>query len=151
MIALLTGVGFTMTGCYDDPHYYGHRSVRGGYYASAPAPYYGGYDPYGYSPYGYGYGSGIGIGVSSYRSGYRDRPYYGRDPYYGRNRYNRNRGYYRNTDRRNWDGRRRRDRDRSWEGRPRGERRASGERNRAIRRSTAPAQPDGERVEAQPE
>ena len=141
---LLSGTVFTVTGCYDDPHYYGRRGVRAGYYASygGPGPYYG-YDPY---PYGYGYGSGIGIGVSSYRShpGYYRRPYYRRG-YYGRS------GYNRRYDRgRNWE--RRGDRDRrgdrrSWE------RRARGERGRALRRSTAPAQQQdaGRPADTQPE
>ena len=140
VLALLTGIGFLATGCYDDPYYYGHRNVRAGYYASyvAPAPYYA-YDPY---AYGYGYGPGVGIGISSYRS----YPAYGRRPYYGRYRYGRS-GYYRRSDGTNWDRRGYRNRDR------RGERRATSGSNRVIRRSTAPAQTDrrGAPVETQPE
>ena len=139
---LLATVGFLATGCYDDPYYYGHRSVRAGYYA-APAPYYG-YDPY---PYGYGYGTGVAIGVSSYRGGYRyaGRPYYG-DRYYGRSRYYRGDRHYRGSDgRRSWERRRYRNRDRS------SERPARGERNRVIRRSTAPETEYRAPVETQPE
>ena len=142
LAVLMAGLTFAGTGCYDDPHYYGHRGVRAGYYASyaAPAPYYA-YDPY---PYGYGYGPGVAIGVSSYRS----HPGYGRRPYYGRGDYRR--GYDgrrydgRRYDRRRWDGRRARSRDRS-EGR-----RATSER-RVIRRSTAPVEQERVPLERQPE
>ncbi|HSH38924.1 MAG TPA: hypothetical protein VK993_09070 [Chthoniobacterales bacterium] len=66
VVLLLSGTAFVASGCYDDPHYYGRRGVRTGYYASygGRGAYYG-CDRY---PYGYGYGAGIGIGVSSYRS-----------------------------------------------------------------------------------
>ena len=139
---LLTGVAFVSSGCYEDPRYYGHRTVRTGYYASygAPSPYYG-YEPY---PYGYGYGSGIGIGVSSYRGGrYYDRPrYYGRryDRRYDRRRYDRRRY----GDRRRWDRRDSGERRRSWDRRDR-------RRSRAINQSTAPAQQSYAPAGTQPE
>ena len=138
VIALLSGVAFTGTGCYDDPYYYGQRRVvRAGYYA--PAPYHYGYDPY-YSPYGYGYGTGVGIGVSSYRSYSRYRP-----RYYGRGDYRRGGYYRRDGGRRDWD--RRGSRDRRWDRRAQAQ---SG--SREVRRSTsAPRRGTDERVERQPE
>ena len=122
IVLLLGGTAFAGSGCYDDPHYYGRRGVRTGYYASygAPGPYHG-YDPY-YD--GYGYGPGVGIGVSSYRSypGYYRRPYYRRG-YDGR------RGYYRNYGRgRNWERRGDRDGRRTWERRGRSDRRRGDDR-----------------------
>ena len=125
MVLLLAGVGFFATGCYDDPGYYGHRPVRAGYYASYGDPYYG------YDPYGYGYGPGVGVGV------YRSRPAYVRRPYYARRDYYRRGGYYRRSgDRREWDRRGSGDRRRNIERRGRRDR----DRDRAIRRSTAPDQ-----------
>jgi hypothetical protein len=148
--ALLLGTaGFALTGCYDDPHYYGHRSVRTGYYASygAPGPYYGYGGPYAYDPYygGYGYGSGIGIGVSSYRSYSR----YGRRPYYrrggdGRWGYRRS-GDGRRYDRRDWGGRRRSGDRNRWE------RRSSSRGGQAIRQGAAPVRQEGAPIEEQRE
>lgn len=148
---LLAGAGFGLSGCYDDPYYYGQRNVRAGYYAShvAPAPYYA-YDPY----YGYGYSPGIGIGISTYRSSYGYRPHYGRRGYYRggyRDGYHRGRRYDRNRDgrrdrgRRNWDRRRSGGRERSWD------RRAQSGNTRVIRRSTAPRRQSGAPVERQTE
>ena len=79
-LSLLLGVaGFALTGCYyDDPYYYGGRTVGTGYYASyAPGPYYGSY--YGYPGYysGPGYGS-VAVGISSYGG----PSYYGGPRYY---------------------------------------------------------------------
>jgi hypothetical protein len=81
VLSLLLGVaGFALPGCYyDNPSYYGRRTVGTAYYASAPAPYYGGYYGAGYPGYGYGPGYGtVAVGISSYGG----RGYYPRSRYY---------------------------------------------------------------------
>ena len=125
LLLLLGIIAFTTAGCYDD-RYYGHRPVRGGYYAAyGGAPYYDGYPGYyDYGPgYGHGYGPAIGIGVSTGRSGY-----YASSPRY-RDRYYR-RGYTRRGNYRNYDRGRRGDYRRDGDRRDR-------RRSRAIRRSTS--------------
>ena len=169
VVLLLAGVMFISTGCYDD-RYYGHRPVRGGYYASyaGPAPYYG-HDPYGYGGYGYdGYGTGVGIGISSYRGRSRyHRGYYGQRNYGPSGYYRRSWDDRRGDGRRYWDGRG--DGRRNWDGRGGGRRnwdrrgdddrdrrsnrrrRARSERGSEVRRSAPPYSGEGEPVERQPE
>ena len=143
VMLVLACLTFVATGCYDDPYYYGRRSMHSGVYASygAPAPYYygDGY-PYGYAT-GYGrysspYYASRGVYVSSSR--YRD--YDHRRP---------RRSYRRWNDGRRWDDGRRREYRRRSEARPRREQRS--DRSRAGAPQRQAPQDDAERVERQEE